>query len=70
MPEGKIKKVVLEKGYGFIEPNEGGGDIFFHHSSCVETPIEELNAGQAVSFDTEPGQGGKGPRAVNVKPLD
>ena len=69
MPEGKVKKVVLEKGYGFIEPTTGGGDIFFHHSSCVETKIEDLHPGQLVSFDTEAGQGGKGPRAVNVKPI-
>jgi len=69
MAQGKIKKVVLEKGYGFIEPKEGGGDIFFHHSSCGGPKIEELNVGDEVTYDVEPGQGGKGPRAVNVTPV-
>ena len=66
MAEGKIKKIVLEKGYGFIEPSDGSSDIFFHHSAVVETAIEDLGVGDQVTYDTEPGQGGKGPRATNV----
>ena len=47
MPEGKIKKVISDKGFGFIEGD--GGDIFFHHSALVGTTIEALQEGQRVS---------------------
>ena len=63
MPEGKIKKIIEDKGYGFIEGERG--DIFFHHSSLVGMKIEELNVGQAVEYEV--GSGPKGPRAENVK---
>lgn len=67
MPVGTIKKVVADKGYGFIKPAEGGGDIFFHHSSLNGIDIESLAAGQQVSFDVSPGADGKGPRATNIE---
>ena len=63
MPEGKIKKVISDKGFGFIEGD--GGDIFFHHSALVGTTIEELQEGQRVSYEV--GSGPKGPRAENVE---
>jgi CspA family cold shock protein len=63
MPEGKIKKIVSEKGFGFIE-GAAGGDIFFHHSALVDVSIESLQEGDAVKYDV--GQGPKGPRAENV----
>ena len=63
MPEGKIKKIVSDKGFGFIEGE--GGDVFFHHSALVGTRIEELQEGQRVQYDV--GQGPKGPRAENVE---
>ncbi|MBX7166524.1 MAG: cold shock domain-containing protein [Pirellulales bacterium] len=66
MPTGKIKKIVLEKGYGFIRPDEGGGDVFFHHSATGETKIEDLGVGDAVQYDVQQGPDGKGPRAINV----
>ncbi|MBI2479129.1 MAG: cold shock domain-containing protein [Planctomycetia bacterium] len=64
MPQGKIKKVIAEKGFGFIAGN--GGEIFFHHSALVGTTIEALNEGQSVEY--EEGRGPKGPRAENVRP--
>jgi CspA family cold shock protein len=64
MPEGTVKKIVSDKGFGFIEAN--GQDIFFHHSSLVGVQIEELQEGQAVAY--EMGNGPKGPRAENVTP--
>ena len=64
MPQGKVKKVISDKGFGFIE-GEGGSDIFFHHSAVVGTTIEQLQEGQQVSYDK--GQGPKGPRAENVE---
>ncbi len=62
MPEGKIKKLITEKGFGFIEGEQS--EIFFHHSALVGTRIEELQEGQAVEY--EEGRGPKGPRAENV----
>jgi CspA family cold shock protein len=63
--QGTIKKVIADKGYGFIKPNDGGDDLFFHHSAVEGTTIEALSEGQAVTFDE--GRGPKGPRAENVQ---
>lgn len=65
MPEGRIKKIT-DKGFGFIETG-AGKDIFFHMSSLEGVRFDELEEGQRVSY-TE-GQGPKGPRAENVRPL-
>lgn len=66
MPAGKVKKIVAEKGFGFIQPEGGGDDVFFHHSSLVGLQIEDLGLGDDVNYETEMGKEGKGPRAVNV----
>jgi cold shock protein len=63
MPQGTIKKVIADKGFGFIAGERG--ELFFHHSALEGTAIEALQVGQAVSY-TE-GAGPKGPRAENVK---
>ena len=63
MPEGKIKKVLSEKGFGFIEGELG--DLFFHHSEVQGTSIEQLSEGQIVEYQI--GQGKKGPCAVSVQ---
>ena len=63
MPQGTIKKLITDKGFGFIEGDLG--DIFFHHSSLVEVAIESLQEGQLVEYEV--GSGPKGPRAENVK---
>ena len=63
MPQGTIKKVIAEKGFGFIQGERG--ELFFHHSALEGASIEELREGQAVTFDE--GSGPKGPRAENVK---
>ena len=63
MPEGAIKKLISDKGFGFIEGERG--DIFFHHSALIGTRIEELQEGQRVQFEI--GDGPKGPRAENVQ---
>jgi len=65
MSQGTIKKLVADKGFGFISGE--GGELFFHHSSLEGTAIEALRIGQAVTY--EEGRGPKGPRAENVKPL-
>lgn len=63
MPQGTIRKLITEKGYGFIEGERG--DLFFHHSAVEGTTFEALSEGQAVEY--EEGRGPKGPRAENVK---
>ena len=66
MPSGKIKKLVTDKGFGFIEGDRE--DMFFHHSAVVGITFEELREGQTVEYDV--GSGPKGPRAENVKLAD
>lgn len=64
MPQGTIKKLVADKGFGFIEGERG--DLFFHHSALEGISMESLQVGQRVTF--EEGRGPKGPRAENVRP--
>ncbi len=66
MPQGNIKKIVTDKGFGFIEGESG--DMFFHHSALEGTTIEALSIGQNVEYDV--GSGPKGPRAENVRLVD
>ena len=63
MPQGKIKKVITDKGFGFIGGDRG--DMFFHHSAVEGTSFEELSESQMVEFEV--GQGPKGPRAEHVR---
>jgi CspA family cold shock protein len=60
---GTIKKLVRDRGFGFIA-GEDGKEVFFHQSGLVEATFESLNEGQSVTFDVE--KSDKGPRAVNV----
>jgi CspA family cold shock protein len=62
---GIIKRLNGEKGFGFITPDGGDKDVFFHSSSLVEVTFADLHEGDKVSFETE--QSEKGPRATNVK---
>ena len=63
MPQGTIKKLIANKGFGFIEGEKG--DIFFHQSALEGTTFEALSEGQQVEY--EEGRGPKGPRAENVR---
>jgi CspA family cold shock protein len=62
--EGKIKKIMTQRGFGFISLDEGK-DIFFHCSGLKDVDLEDLKEGDAVSFEVE--EDSKGPRAVNVE---
>ncbi|HEX4216000.1 MAG TPA: cold shock domain-containing protein [Candidatus Dormibacteraeota bacterium] len=66
MPEGKIKKLVSDRGFGFIAADDGV-EYFFHRSG-LEPPLEfdHLLGGEQVLFDIQPSP--KGPRAHHVRP--
>jgi CspA family cold shock protein len=64
MATGKVKRLVQERGFGFIAADDGR-EIFFHRSGVEGTRFEVLREGQRVSFEVERGQ--KGPRAVRVQ---
>ena len=66
MPQGKIKRLVGDKGFGFIDGERG--DIFFHCSALQGLSIEDLQEGQTVEY--EEGRGQKGPRAENVRVVE
>ena len=65
MEQGTIKKIVIDKGFGFIEAN--GKEVFFHRSAVQGVSFDALREGQTVEITV--GQGPKGPRAESVKPL-
>ncbi len=63
MPRGVVKWFNDQKGYGFIQ-QDGGTDVFVHHTSIQSDGFRSLNEGDAVEFEVE--QGPKGPKAINV----
>jgi CspA family cold shock protein len=63
MANGTVKWFNDQKGFGFIE-QEGGSDVFVHHSAINATGFKSLKEGDRVTFDVE--QGKKGPAAANV----
>ena len=65
MHTGKIKKLVRDRGFGFISDTDGR-EVFFHQSALVGMTFDSLQEGSGVEFDIE--KSDKGPRAVNVKP--
>ena len=61
---GTIKRLVNDKGFGFVAAADGN-EYFFHQSACAAGDFDQLREGQSVTFNT--GQGPKGPRAENVR---
>ena len=63
---GTIKKIIREKGFGFITPDDGSDDVFFHRSSLApRLQFEDFNEGDSVQFQTR--RGDKGPVAFDLK---
>lgn len=69
MPVGKVKFFNAQKGYGFIQPEDGGQDAFVHISAVERAGMRTLNQDQKVSYDLEQDQRGK-TSAVNLQQAD
>ena len=66
MSTGKVKWFNGSKGFGFIAPDDGGEDLFVHHTEIKTEGYASLDEGQSVEFEV--GEGKKGPCATNVVP--
>ena len=66
MRSGTVKWFNDAKGFGFISPEEGGDDVFVHHSVIKADGFRSLTEGQSVSFEVE--KGPKGLQAIDVTP--
>jgi len=68
MPTGRVKWFSSEKGYGFIEPDDGGPDVFCHYSEIEGQGFRSLYENDRVEYEL--GQGRKGPQAMNIKVIE
>jgi CspA family cold shock protein len=66
MATGKVKWFNAQKGFGFIQPNTGGADVFVHISAVERAGMDGLQEGQSLSYDLEQGQRGR-VSAVNLR---
>lgn len=66
MGKGKVKWFNDRKGFGFITPDDGGDDLFVHHSNIESEGFRTLKEDQAVEYEV--GEGKNGPQATNVRP--
>ena len=65
MANGKVKWFNSTKGFGFIEPSDGGNDVFVHISAVERAGLSQLADGQAVSYELETGRNGR-QAAINL----
>jgi CspA family cold shock protein len=69
MPIGTVKFFNAQKGYGFIQPEDGGQDAFVHITAVERAGMQTLNQNQKVSYELEQDRRGK-MSAVNLQPAD
>ena len=69
MPIGKVKFFNTQKGYGFIQPEDGGQDAFVHITAVERAGLQTLNQDQKVSYELEQDRRGK-MSAVNLQSVD
>ena len=67
---GTVKFFNQERGFGFITPDDGGDDVFVHISSVERSGLPGVEDGMKLIFDLAADTRGKGPKAVNLKPID
>ncbi len=67
MSEGKIKRLMRDRGFGFIAATDGK-EVFFHRSELQDVEFDDLSEGDSMEFEIT--QGKKGPQAVSVKRVD
>jgi CspA family cold shock protein len=68
MATGKIRNLVKDRGFGFIQVDGSSDEVFFHTTSLANGGFDDLNVGQALEFDVEPDtRDPRRRRAVNVK---
>jgi len=65
--QGTVKRFMTDKGYGFIAPDDGTPDVFFHQSAIEADGYRSLQDNQRVEYTVTPGP--KGPRAEQVRPV-
>jgi CspA family cold shock protein len=65
MPKGTVKWFDIQKGFGFLQREGGGSDVFVHQSAVEKSGLQSLTEGQAVEFEEEDGP--KGPRVTTLK---
>ncbi len=71
MAVGTIKRLVRDRGFGFIQPDGAAEEVFFHSSSVENPTFDELNEGQQVEFETEPDpRQPQRSRAIHVRRVD
>jgi cold shock protein len=67
MASGVVKWFNATKGFGFIRPDDGGEELFVHHTAIQMQGYRQLEEGQRVEFEVT--QGPKGPQASSVRPI-
>ena len=68
MPTGTVKWFSDDNGFGFVTPDEAGKDLFVHHTGIAGDGFKSLSDGDKVEYEAEASD--KGPKAVNVRPLN